>query len=163
MGTTWNATAELFINTGDNSARLDPVLFVPVCTVDARSMQRVLAFPSVGEVAELGGDGVSLDALYAEGNAYVAANPAWQAMAQTTAARVFCGVEPVGGIPDASFSRTCGPCTTGRLAANPSQGALSVAYAGFAAGAWVCPGELVDTCALSMSNRGSQAPRSQGA
>jgi hypothetical protein len=26
-GTTWNATAELFINTGDNS-RLDPMLFV---------------------------------------------------------------------------------------------------------------------------------------
>jgi hypothetical protein len=31
-GTTWNATAELFVNTGDNP-RLDPMLFVPVCVV----------------------------------------------------------------------------------------------------------------------------------
>ncbi|GMI03874.1 hypothetical protein TrLO_g11410 [Triparma laevis f. longispina] len=42
--TTWNATAELFINTGNNS-RLDAMLFVPVCTIDSVGMENILKFP----------------------------------------------------------------------------------------------------------------------
>jgi len=38
-GTTWNATAELFVNTGDN-ARLDSMLFVPICEVRARCKKK---------------------------------------------------------------------------------------------------------------------------
>jgi cyclophilin family peptidyl-prolyl cis-trans isomerase len=85
-GVTWNATAELFINTGDNAGRLDPLLFVPICTIDEVGMRTVLAFPSYGEVAELNGTGPSLRRLYAEGNAYVLADPRFDAMAITSAA-----------------------------------------------------------------------------
>ncbi|KAJ1615867.1 hypothetical protein T492DRAFT_83268 [Pavlovales sp. CCMP2436] len=49
-GVTWNATAELFLNTGDNS-RLDQYLFVPICEVDEAGMRNVLKFPSFGEVS----------------------------------------------------------------------------------------------------------------
>lgn len=86
-GVTWNATAELFINAGDN-ARLDPLLFVPICAIDALGMRTVLAFPSYGEVAELDGPGPSLRRLYAEGNAYVRSEPRFDAMALTSRARL---------------------------------------------------------------------------
>ena len=69
-GVTWNATAELFINTGDNSA-LDANLFVPICTISNEGMQTVEQFPSFGEVSELGGSGPSLGMLYQDGNAYI--------------------------------------------------------------------------------------------
>jgi len=68
-GVTWNATAELFFNTGDN-ARLDEMLFVPICTIDKTSMENVAKFQSVGEVQELGGNGISLGELYEKGNGY---------------------------------------------------------------------------------------------
>ena len=55
-GTTWNATAELFINTRDNP-RLDPLLFVPLCYIGEEGMKVVDGFPSFGEVSELGGFG----------------------------------------------------------------------------------------------------------
>jgi cyclophilin family peptidyl-prolyl cis-trans isomerase len=81
-GVTWNATAELFINTGDNS-RLDKYLFVPICLIDEAGMNSVLNFPSFGEVAELGGPGPSLGLLYQDGNRYIRANAAWDGMAIT--------------------------------------------------------------------------------
>jgi len=87
--TTWNATAELFVNTGDNS-RLDDMLFVPVCTIDSAGMNNILSFPSFGEVEELGGPGPSLSKLYSEGNAYIEANSKWASMAQTSRVRVSC-------------------------------------------------------------------------
>ena len=81
-GVTWNATAELFINTGENDW-LDPMLFVPICTVDEAGMQSVLRFPSYGEVADLGGPGPSLGLLYERGNEYIEQNSAWHAMAKS--------------------------------------------------------------------------------
>ena len=84
--TTWNATAELFINTGDN-AWLDAMRFVPICTVDS-GMEAVLRFPSFGELAELGGSGPSLGRLYAEGNEYIARTSAWRGMARTNVVQV---------------------------------------------------------------------------
>lgn len=86
-GVTWNATAELFINTGDNS-HLDRCLFVPFGQIDAAGMRAVLSFPSFGEVAELGGPGPSLGLLYERGNSYIRENAAWDGMAITTTARV---------------------------------------------------------------------------
>lgn len=87
-GQTWNATAELFINLGDNSW-LDKLLFVPICTVDTPSMERtVRAFPSFGELADMGGPGPSLGMLYELGNHYIEANKSWATMAQTTAVRM---------------------------------------------------------------------------
>ena len=83
-GTTWNATAELFINTGDNS-RLDAMRFVPICTLDGASMATVLRLPSFGELADLGGPGPSLAELYAKGNTYIAANRSWASMGQVGA------------------------------------------------------------------------------
>jgi len=87
QGVTWNATAELFINTGNNSW-LDPQLFVPICTLDDDSMQSVLRFPSFGEVADLGGPGPSLGLLYQDGNPYIEANPSWATMAKTSSVHV---------------------------------------------------------------------------
>jgi cyclophilin family peptidyl-prolyl cis-trans isomerase len=81
-GVTWNATAELFINTGDNS-RLDRDLFVPMCEINAAGMAVVLNFPSVGELVEVGGGGVNLGMLYQDGNSYIRANKSWDKMAQT--------------------------------------------------------------------------------
>ena len=92
--TTWNATAELFINTGDNT-RLDPMLFVPICTIDDSGMDNVVKFPSVGEMQELGGDGISLNELYEVGNSYIADNPNWGALAISSDVVVSCdGVCP---------------------------------------------------------------------
>ena len=87
--TTWNATSELFINTGDNSW-LDAMRFVPICEVDAAGMATVLRLPSFGELSDLvgGGSGPSLGMLYEEGNAYIARNPAWRAMGRTATARL---------------------------------------------------------------------------
>ncbi|GMI29261.1 hypothetical protein TeGR_g6289 [Tetraparma gracilis] len=79
-GVTWNATAELFINTGNNS-HLDSFLFIPLCTIPPSDMANVLLFPSVGEVQELGGDGVSLGDYYESGNEYILSNPDWADMA----------------------------------------------------------------------------------
>ena len=76
-GVTWNATAELFINLGDNSW-LDALLFVPVCKIDREGMAHVQRFPSFGEVADLGGPGPSLGMLYQEGNSYIRANKTWR-------------------------------------------------------------------------------------
>jgi cyclophilin family peptidyl-prolyl cis-trans isomerase len=94
-GVTWNATAELFINLGNNS-RLDPLLFVPICEIVA-GMDAVLAFPSYGEVAELGGPGPSLGLLYEQGNLYIEANASWADMAITERVQI---VE--GALPDES-------------------------------------------------------------
>jgi hypothetical protein len=93
-GVTWNVTAELFINTGNNT-RLDPFLFVPVCTIDEVGMKAVLRFPSFGELSELGGPGPSLDRLYAEGNKYIESNSSWSTMAKSQAVRVHEGVAGV--------------------------------------------------------------------
>jgi hypothetical protein len=83
-GVTWNATAELFLNIGHSNQFLDDNLFVPICSVSREDMEAVvLRFPSLGEVAELGGDGPSLGRLYEEGNAYIESNPEWSAMAKT--------------------------------------------------------------------------------
>jgi len=86
-GVTWNATAELFINTGDNSW-LDAQLFVPLCRIDAAGMASVLRLPSFGELAELGGPGPSLGRLYAEGNRYIESNASWSAMGKASSVRV---------------------------------------------------------------------------
>ena len=82
-GVTWNATAELFINTGNNSW-LDAQLFVPICTIDDAGMQTVMRFPSYGELADLGGPGPSLGMLYEEGNRYIEANASWDAMGKAS-------------------------------------------------------------------------------
>ena len=95
-GVTWNATAELFLNTGDNSW-LDPLLFVPVCTIDAQGMQAVRRFPSFGELADLGGPGPSLGLLYEFGNAYIEANASWARMGQVSQVHVGRGRSAVRG------------------------------------------------------------------
>ena len=78
-GVTWNATAELFINIGENNQNLDSHLFVPICTVTRQEMETVvLKFPSFGEISELGGDGPSLGKLYEDGNAYIESNSDWK-------------------------------------------------------------------------------------
>jgi len=77
-GVTWNATAELFINIGNNHF-LDSNLFVPICNISKTEMKTVvMKFPSFGELSELGGDGPSLGKLYEEGNAYIESNPDWK-------------------------------------------------------------------------------------
>ena len=84
-GVTWNATAELFINTGKDNGFLDDNLFVPICTIEKHEMEAVvLEFPSFGEVAELGGDGPSLGHLYEDGNDYIKSNPDWKASMAVT-------------------------------------------------------------------------------
>jgi cyclophilin family peptidyl-prolyl cis-trans isomerase len=134
-GTTWNATAELFINIGNNS-QLDEMMFVPICTIDQSDMENtVLYFPSFGEVEELGGHGVSLDTLYAEGNSYIEQNSDWDTMAETTQVRMTCisrSTPAVSGLAayknnsdawrrndfenktnvrsDINAASTCGPC-----------------------------------------------------
>jgi hypothetical protein len=95
---TWNATAELFINTGNNS-RLDPLLFVPVCTIDPLGMHNILKFPSYGEMADLGGPGPSLGMLYQYGNSYIQANKSWDAMAETSRVHVATAADGVAAIP----------------------------------------------------------------
>lgn len=86
--TTWNATSELFINTGDNSW-LDAMRFVPICDVDAAGMATVLRFPSFGELSDLGGSGPSLGRLYEEGNSYITGSPEWgPSMARAWTARL---------------------------------------------------------------------------
>jgi peptidyl-prolyl cis-trans isomerase A (cyclophilin A) len=81
-GVTWNATAELFINLGNN-ARLDENLFVPICTITNMD-ETVLKFPSFGECSDVGGTGPSLGRLYEEGNSYIEADNDWNAtMAKT--------------------------------------------------------------------------------
>lgn len=106
-GVTWNVTAELFINTGNNT-RLDPLLFVPVCTIDEVGMEAVLRFPSFGELSELGGPGPSLDRLYAEGNTYIESNSSWSKMAKSHAVRVHEGVE-AGDSQGHSAAAAAGP------------------------------------------------------
>ena len=77
-GVTWNATAELFINIGNNHF-LDSNVFVPICTISKAEMKTVvMEFPSFGEVSELGGEGPSLGRLYEEGNSYIESNPDWK-------------------------------------------------------------------------------------
>ena len=84
-GVTWNATAELFINLGDNAQLLDPLLFVPVCVVGPEEMHATVErFPSFGELSDLGGPGPSLGLLYERGNAYIRANASWDTMAITS-------------------------------------------------------------------------------
>jgi cyclophilin family peptidyl-prolyl cis-trans isomerase len=127
--TTWNATAELFINIGNNS-QLDDMLFVPICTISPRDMNDVvLAFPSFGEVQELGGDGISLDMLYAEGNEYIQSNPEWATMAETSRVRVACSgtkdsKDSKGGTDSdtpAPVDSICGPC----IAASENDGSTT--------------------------------------
>lgn len=83
-GVTWNATAELFINIGNNQ-RLDKNLFVPICTISKEDMTNVVTkFPSFGEVSDLGGHGPSLGKLYELGNSYIESNEEWSTtMAKT--------------------------------------------------------------------------------
>lgn len=98
-GVTWNATAELFINIGNNS-HLDANLFVPLCTISEAAMARtVLSFPSYGEVRELGGNGVSLGDLYQYGNAYIEGNRSWDAMGKTSTVRL-CAQDGVEGLEE---------------------------------------------------------------
>eukprot|EP00980_Cylindrotheca_fusiformis_P001915 scaffold437_cov111-Cylindrotheca_fusiformis.AAC.13 len=87
-GVTWNATAEVFINLGDNS-RLDKHLFIPICTID--KMDSVLKFRSFGEVSELGGPGPSLGKLYEEGNAYIESNETWASSMEKVESVRLCG------------------------------------------------------------------------
>ena len=148
-GTTWNATAELFINTGDNS-RLDPMLFVPICTISQTDMKVVVSFPSFGEVQELGGPGPSISKLYSEGNSYIESNPVWSSMAMTTAVRVSCS-SPGDVI---IFNRTCGPCSivpSSNIEAHEAfsqEGSIAVAmpYDQFDDDHWQCPMDTKDTC-----------------
>ena len=166
-GTTWNATAELFINKGDN-ARLDRLRFVPFCTLDAASMATVDAFPSFGEVADLGGPGPSLGLLYERGNAYIRANRSWRAMAITEAAAVSCPARgEERGARGAKRVARCGPCEPGGRA-----------YERFSSErqAWVCPTGTMDGCALpghragaaseavehEVTSTGAVAPRAGG-
>jgi cyclophilin family peptidyl-prolyl cis-trans isomerase len=87
-GTTWNATAELFINTGNNS-RLDSLLFIPICTISYNEMNSVVSqFPSFGELQELHGSGPSLNRLYNEGNPYIESNTEWISMGKTNQVRL---------------------------------------------------------------------------
>ena len=79
-GTTWNATAELFINKGDNGAQLDGKLFVPLCSITDDGMNVVDMLPSYGEVQELGGYGVNLGELYHYGNDVIAKNETFDGM-----------------------------------------------------------------------------------
>jgi peptidyl-prolyl cis-trans isomerase A (cyclophilin A) len=149
--TTWNATAELFINLANNS-RLDPMLFVPVCTIDVADMERVvLRFPSFGEVQELGGPGPSINELYAQGNAYIEANESWSTMAETSTVRVICpsSIE----MKEMPTRRICGPCLPRSTAnsATDSHASMSVPYQYFseAESQWLCPGVrdiVLDTC-----------------
>jgi cyclophilin family peptidyl-prolyl cis-trans isomerase len=142
--TTWNVTAELFINTGNNS-NLDTMLFVPICTINQDDMERVvLAFPSFGEVEELGGSGPSLDKLYAQGNAYIESNQEWATMAETSVVRVACASEGERGQDAKWFYQTCGPC---RSNLSTSEGYAYEAFAGDRE--WVCPcTACLDTCTL---------------
>jgi len=92
---TWNATAELFINTGNNT-RLDSLIFVPFCVINDADMKNVVTkFDSVGELTELGGDGVSLNRYYQFGNSYIASNSNWRSMARSGKVSVRCE----GGCP----------------------------------------------------------------
>lgn len=87
-GTTWNVTAGLFINTWNNS-QLDAQLFIPVCTISKEGMAVVMSFPSVGEMQELDGPGISQNRLYAEGNnKYIESNASYAKMGKVTAAYV---------------------------------------------------------------------------
>ena len=91
-GVTWNATAELFLNTGNNS-RLDSQLFVPICTISQHDMDTVvLQFPSFGEISDLGGnnDSISLGLLYQDGNSYIEQNPVWNATMAVTSTVSVC-------------------------------------------------------------------------
>ena len=135
---TWNATAELFINTGNNSW-LDPLLFVPICTISEYDMNNfVLKFPSFGECSDLGGPGPSISKLYAEGNSYIQANSSWDNMAMTSNVRLICNNSP----DSKSFNQICGPC------ANNNINNYTLAYFEFDYNyeSWVCPKNTFDTC-----------------
>lgn len=151
--TTWNATAELFINLANNS-RLDPMLFVPVCTIDMMDMESVvLKFPSYGEVAELGGPGPSINELYAQGNGYIEANESWSAMAETSSVRVICGRVDHKEI---LTQKTCGPClpqgdsyaSQTTVSTDGVRYFHSVPYQYFSTvdDQWKCPYYFEDTC-----------------
>ena len=145
--TTWNATAELFINLGNNS-QLDAMLFVPVCTISPTDMAEVvLNFPSFGEVQELGGDGVSLEMLYSEGNGYIESNSSWDSMAESSTVRISCSA----AAGRCNFNSTCGPCTTqgsSKDEGQPVRAARAMPYEQFdsADSRWICPRGLEDTC-----------------
>jgi len=139
--TTWNATAELFVNTGNNSW-LDKKLFVPFCTVDQKGMRTLNAFPSFGELQELGGPGPSLGMLYQEGNRYIEGEEKWAHMAKSTSVRVVCLDE--GRILDLGGDDAVkGPCVDDIL--NPTS---SSPYSEYSAreGRWICPAAMIDTC-----------------
>ena len=139
LGKTWNATAELFINTGNNS-QLDGMLFIPLCTVSDDDMENVVMnFPSFGEVTELGGDGVSLDELYTQGNKYIENNPDWNDMTKTNVVRITC----LTNKNKSSYKTnvTCGPCMS-----NTGIRSISMPYKNFVDDSWQCPAYFVDTC-----------------
>lgn len=135
LETTYNATAELFINTGNNS-KLDAMLFVPICLINPVDMEKVvLKFPSFGEVTEIDPDninGVSLDKLYADGNEYIEANPIWDSMAISSTVRLSCNSN--------SDTSICGPC-------NSNKGdRSSYPYQSFTNQEWTCPIDTFDSC-----------------
>ena len=116
---TYNATAELFVNTVDNRW-LDRLGFVPICTVDKLGLRNIQRFPSYGELVDFGGPGPSLGRLYAEGNAYIEANPEWAAMAKTSRVRVLAPVAP-SRILDAQLPPPSAARSTRELPSNAGQ------------------------------------------
>lgn len=151
--TTWNVTAELFINLANNS-RLDSMLFVPLCEIDLIEMESViLQFPSFGEVSELGGNGPSINQLYAQGNSYIEANESWSTMAETSVVSIICphSSNSMKKKNDISSTTTdvgllCGPCQR----TNEEVSKYSVPYDYFSAldDKWICPNtQNDDTCA----------------
>mmetsp|Transcript_5007 Transcript_5007/g.11270 ORF Transcript_5007/g.11270 Transcript_5007/m.11270 type:complete len:171 (+) Transcript_5007:3-515(+) len=111
-GVTWNATAELFINTGHgNGPQLDASLFVPICTISETEMEEVvLGFPSFGEVAELGGTGPSLGMLYQDGNGYIESNREWNVSMAVTGTVSVCS----GSLSSSSVAKKQKPGEGGR-------------------------------------------------
>ena len=138
---TWNATAELFINIGNNSD-LDDMLYVPICTISREEMDSVvLSFPSFGEVEELGGDGPSLNQLYAEGNDYIQSNPEWATMAETTKVRITCQHVTDNGRSGSDLDQICGPCVVINSSDETKDDNASFPYDHFSLGdkKWYCP------------------------
>jgi len=95
-------------------------------------------------VQELGGPGPSIDALYAEGNAYIESNPEWDTMGITSAVSLSC-VEP---LHHSTRSHSCGPCVSN------TDDTVSLPYSGYSTvnKAWECPFSAhVDSCASDRS------------
>jgi cyclophilin family peptidyl-prolyl cis-trans isomerase len=132
FNSTWNSTAELFLNLGDNS-RLDPLLFVPICILSPAGLSVAETFPSYGELSDLGGPGPSLELLYAEGNSYISGNGEYDEMAITSSLTVSCGTLTGG-------EGVCGPCRTRK-----GEGVPFVDFEN-SSGEWRCPDHTHNSC-----------------